>query len=325
MRLRSTACRFGLICAALLGFACGEPAGPPQSSNPLLVPRLLAGVDSVLNTRLLVTEAALGLSFHPPRDGALVFADSLLGRTFEWDSLADLYVTGARTGAPNRGVRAILYAPDGFGTTPTRPYQELGHADVIHESPGTTRNLRTIVRDNSATVNGNYLVSAVIGTNAFEITSSGYFYADGKRLDIHARIAIDNVTTITDYTVSLPARDVWIHSLVTATLGANGTTAEATYILRHGSDVVDMTGTITQTSPTTSVADITLRLNGQTFAFISGATPNVTILDQDGHPMGPSMNLVVQRVFQSPDRLHVGIARVLQPAVNLLSGLSVLN
>lgn len=321
--------RIAVVTVALVGFACGEPAGPVAPPNPAMVLPLYAAIDSVLSGRLLTIQGTLGIAFHPPRDGALVFPDSVLGHTFEWDSLSNSYQATARGGAPGRGVSAILYnavLPDGFTPEPARPFLELGRTDVIHESPGTTNNLRTIVRDTSGFAYGNYLTSAVLGTNAFEIRSSGYLSLPDKRVNFVAFIGISNGDVTTDYTLTVPARDLWMHIIVHGGAIANGQTASATLVLRHGGDVVDMQGTLTEvfTAPNASVtsADVTFRINGQVFATILGTDPNVLYADQDGRDLTQTMARVVQRTFQAPNRIHDAISRVLQPSVNLLSGLT---
>jgi hypothetical protein len=284
---------------------------------------MLAAIDSVFNARPLATQASLGLAFNPPRDGALLFHDSLLGRTLEWDSTRNGYAATARPGAPSRGVRAILYAIAGFATEPSQPYFEVGTTDQIHERPGSTTDLRTIVRGTDGTVYGNYVVDAVLGTNGFELTAGGPLTLGDRRLDMTAYIAIDNVSFFTDNTLSLPARGLTVHSVVRGTRSTSGQSASATFVLRGGDVVMDMFGDLTQTiagGVSTTRADVTLRLNGNVFARIHGTDPNVTFLDGEGNPLPLDRLVVVQRVFGAPDRLYFSIARLLQPTVNLLSG-----
>ena len=53
-----------------------------------------------------------------------------LGRTFEFDTIADRYAAGQRTGAPANGVRFVLYAVDPVTEALVFPLVETGYADL---------------------------------------------------------------------------------------------------------------------------------------------------------------------------------------------------
>ena len=188
-----------LLCLALAG--CGDSAGPAEfdvtqaqadfeafgddagaASNDVLfdgfdeisellqtgdVPALIGATDSrpFGGAPVSLSHAAIG-----PALSVRLMPDSLKGKTFEFDVVADLYEETARTGAPSDGSRFILYATDGDGEF-AAPLEEVGYVDVTDQDDGDRRQVRVVAVVNGST-DADYIVWATgdadIGTYGLE-------------------------------------------------------------------------------------------------------------------------------------------------------------
>ena len=74
---------------------------------------------------------------------AKVLPDSVLGKTFEWDTATNHYVITTRSGAPTHGVRFILYALS--SDTVAEPVIQVGMLDAIDLTSGSTRKVREVL------------------------------------------------------------------------------------------------------------------------------------------------------------------------------------
>jgi len=89
---------------------------------------------------------ALARTWTPARTStgaAKVLPDSLLGKTFEWDTTGNHYVITNRAGAPSNGVRLLLYAL--ANDTIAEPVSELGVLDLVDLTSGNTRKARILL------------------------------------------------------------------------------------------------------------------------------------------------------------------------------------
>ncbi|HXI63256.1 MAG TPA: hypothetical protein VNH14_01970, partial [Gemmatimonadales bacterium] len=66
--------------------------------------------------------------------GAAIFPDSVLGKTFVWDTAAHRYAASSETGAPANGVRFVLYVLDPLSFMPAIPLTVDGEVDFTDQS-----------------------------------------------------------------------------------------------------------------------------------------------------------------------------------------------
>lgn len=114
-----------------------------------------------------------------PRGGTAIqptvaaIPSSVLGTTFVWDEINDVYVASSLTGAPANGVRFVLYAVDPVMFRPVEPVVEVGYADVIDQSTASTTDIRVKVVQANVTYL-DYDVSATATASGGVVTISGF-------------------------------------------------------------------------------------------------------------------------------------------------------
>lgn len=312
------------VCAAaFLLAACSDPYGLPLNNDPVRITARLRGLDSVFANRLLQSTSALGVYFRPAREPGRLVADSLLGRTFEWDAALSTYAPGARSGAPRNAVRQLLYAV--VAGQPVAPLVEIGAADFV---PLSASSLRAVVRAGAdppaADLNG----SGTFGTSAFAATFRGALVHDGRRLDVVARYAADPAAATSEFDLSLAGGALHVLSRVTQRVDTGITIRyEVHYALHASGGSITMTGWITATpapgtwTGVTNVADVEFLLNGHRFATLHGTGAGIALRDPSGAPLPTDHTVALNAVFRSPGILQIQLGTLLQPTLNLLHGI----
>lgn len=312
--------RFATLC--LLGLACGEPDGPSRPTNPVITVQQLSVLDSVFASRMLQTQNFLALMFHPARDqsgGTQVLSDSVLGRTYEWDTVALRYTPGPRVGAPGGGVRYLLYALDRF----PMPLVELGMTDLLEASPAGS--LQVIVKGQNGTpTHGNYRVGGQFGTHGFTLSAVGYVAEAGKRMDIAVAIVADDASSQFDLTCAVPSRGIRVHVMERFDQHPTVSVYAVDYLLQHDGESLRMMGpvTVTEIGPGvfSTTAEIDFRVNGHVFARIRGTDATIALRGPDGELLPNDLLVAANRLFRSPAQVHAALTALLQPAANILSG-----
>jgi len=312
--------RLPALAAALLA-ACGDPSGPPTNDPILLVGRLRV-VDSVFGDRVLQTSTILGLAFQPPRESGRVLADSVLGRTFEWDPGAGRYDLTARAGAPGDGVRHVLYQVT--GTEPVLPLAEIGTTDY-RPGTGATPAVRTVVRGGGASGSSgaDLLVTATVGTGAAYIDASGAVRSAGRDGTLHARFAIEPDSARVDVALDLPARALATRAIVLTRFRPAGSVQEVDFRLHTHGEVMTMQGWIERVdgpAGSSYTADVTLYLNGRVLATIIGVDREIKFRDAEGAVLTGTLALALNNFLRYPGSLQGWVGTLIQPSVNLLAG-----
>ena len=314
-----------LFAAALSAAGCADPYGPSPTNDPGRIVARLRGLDSVLNGRILQTNAALALRFTPPREPGRLFADSILGQTFEWNAAAAAFAAGTRTGAPSGGVRLLLYAHQ-FGE-PTQPLQEIGAADLM-QAGGSVLTLRTLVRGAPADPIASDLVYAgQFGTDAFWMTAAGYYQSADKRLDVRARYEADPVLSVQDFDLSLRDGALRVRSRVETRIEGITIRQDVIYALHASDESITMTGWITSTpAPGTwggvsNTADVAFFLNGRLLASLNGTDATIALRSPEGTLLRPNEAGPLNTVFRGPGTLQIQLGALLQPGANILRGI----
>lgn len=68
---------------------------------------------------------------QPMSLGSIIFSQTQLGRTYEWDSDLGTYVAGDEPGANPCGIRIVVYSLDGSSGEPALPLDRLGIVEVV--------------------------------------------------------------------------------------------------------------------------------------------------------------------------------------------------
>jgi hypothetical protein len=323
MRTPSPAARRLLpaLAAALLA-ACGDASGPPPTNDPVVLVGRMRVIDSIVADRLIQSNNALGLAFRPARDASGVLADSLYGRTFEWDLAADRYVLTARRGAPADAVRHVLYRIQ--GGAPAQPLTELGTTDLRPLS-GSTPAVRSVVTGGGGLdgSGADLRVSALLGSAGAVIDAAGTVRSAGRRADVRGRFEVAPDLVTVDVAVDVPGRALATRAIVRTRYFAGGARQEADLRLHTMGEVMTMAGWVERVDfpgGASYEADLTLYLNGAVLATIIGTDETIRFRDADGAVLTGDLALALNAFFRAPGTLHASVAAMMQPGVNFLSG-----
>jgi hypothetical protein len=200
-----------------------------------------------------------------------------LGVTFTYNADTDQYEPSDLTGAPENGVRFMVYAVNPISGVPIEPLVEVGYADIVTTETASSATVRVELVSAGVTFL-DYAVGVTGSATELTVTVSG-FVSNG---DDQVNFDLDNHLTSTsvgvDYNLTVPTRGGFridfegdaTEATVTSTLEARGP---------HGT--VTISGTQTSTSGTFEV-----QVNGELFATIttSESEPPV-ITGADGEPL----------------------------------------
>lgn len=235
------------------------------------------------------TAAAIAGSPIPAGHSAIIIPEELRGTTFEWDVDTDSYEESLDPGAPEDGVRFILYQPDPNTGLPDEPLQEIGEVDVIDGSTGTTDAARIIVRDGNTT----FIDYAVTIT---EVTGGGTVTVDGFITDGDERLTFDLGTTVSggalelDYELELEEREVRFDYTVDL-----GTDVAVDFQVSSPNGVLSFSG-----GGSEAIETYTFEANGEPFAtYTIDSELNETFTGPDGEPLSAQEQLVVSNAYAS--------------------------
>jgi hypothetical protein len=321
-----------------LATASGSPLAAPSlpgtllAAAPIAPPRDRAGPYADAPARLQALRRAAAALPGPAATG--VIPDTLWGRTYVWQSGSG-YVVGPDPGPPN-GIRIMLYAVDPLTGQIVEPPVAVGYVDLLDESTAATSALHVVVRGGTpaspGTAYADYVVTATVsGTpvTGFTATATG-FVSDGTRtLSFNAGFSATNLTTDNPdaqidvaWDSSSPAVHLELHETL-ATPDATHANLAITFSVTRGGETVSVAGTVlVVTSPQSLTADLTVAINGQTFARITGtatASANtIRIVHADGTPLSAQELAVVQALFDLPDRMQAAVEALFHPAEHLM-------
>ena len=299
---------------------------PLSASAAVSALRIVPGVASPLNGRAYVAGLVRELtaaSRTPSRGAGTAFARTLispshLGQTFVYDAARDEYVVDpARTGAPNNGVRFILYAVDGSGRP--NPAREVGNADLLDEgsSSGATIVLRLVVTKQGVT-RIDYRTSVLPGNGTGHIDVSGFATDDdGTRLDFDIGVTgteqggkslID-----ADFDLGVNARNFHINGTVRGVEDGREGDGAINITARHGSTSFRVT-----VEGDGETIDGTIFLNDATFVTVSGDVRNPTLKGASGRPITEQEWRVVREVLHAVDDVFALVEELVRPVEQLL-------
>jgi hypothetical protein len=268
-----------------------------------------------------------------------VIPPTLQGKTFVWNATTSQYVVDstATPAAPANGVRIILYAIDPLTRRPAgNPPIAVGYVDLLDQSAGSTNQLQVGIAGGTpgspGTTYVNYTISGTVtGTppTAFNASASGYVTDGTRRLTFSATFVATNLNTATPdgqfdatWVLNNPAVSVTAHeSAVSA--DANHGTITVDFSVTHGTETVRLAGTLSFViSPQTLTVDLTVYVNGQVFARITGTatatSSTVQVLHADGTALSTDELSALGALSGLPDRLTVTIDDLFHPAQHLM-------
>ena len=297
-----------LTLSALAVTAACESSTEPLLLDPSGVQADLVAAYDATNAPASVSFGALGGAISlalADAGGAVRVADLsvipqvALGRTFEFDTIADRYAAGQRTGAPANGVRFVLYAVDPVTEALVFPLVETGYADltrVVTNQAITARveaysgGLTPVkVLDYAATVQGT-VTNPTILVAGFARNGS-----DSLTFTLASTISLANSTIALDWRTALPTRGLTTRVQQTIR-GGQLPQVVLDGLLQSPSGNVGIVGTLVpQTGGT-----LTAQVNGSTFATIEldglvDETP--TILNAQDQPLTATEQAMLRQIL----------------------------
>jgi hypothetical protein len=205
---------------------------------------------------------------HPAISASVAIPPEVAGTTYEYDVTTDHWVATDRTGAPVNGVRFILYTVDGAQAV-VEPLDEIGYADLIDLSSGSTASGRiVVVADGTTWVD--YRADATGDEVAGELNVNGYIRLPGDQwvFDLSMGYAQND----TEYpsldlssTVEFPVHGVLIDVRVTKAAGMNGVLSFTQRFESPNGRLDYAGGWSEETSPS-----LEIKVNGEPYAHLSG-------------------------------------------------------
>jgi hypothetical protein len=202
--------------------------------------------------------------------------DEHLGVTFTYNAETDAYEASELAGAPEDGVRFIVYAVNAITGLPVEPLVEVGYADITVSETTTSMAVRVELVSAGVTYL-DYSVGATGSESAVTVSISGFVTNgdDQVNFDLDNHLTAEGVTL--DYTLIVPTRGGFridfeaeaTEATVTSTLEARGP---------HGT--VTITG-----SQTSTTGSFEVEVNGELFATVTTTAGEAVITGADGEAL----------------------------------------
>jgi len=295
------------------------PAPVAAGVRPMLMGAAATPAAATTATSSLVRDVAEALRRHAAASPqAQVIPDSVRGATYVFDPETHVYVRDPdRTGAPENGVRYILYAVNPFTHEPVTT-AEIGYADLTDEGDDTPNAAALRLRAVSDGVTFvDYAVSLAGSNGAGEIEVEGAFF-DGKKhlnFDVHAHgEQVAEVQSLTvRFHLAVPEDGFEL---------TNDAHAEAS----NGNAVVNQTIVIGDhtfviaSAHTASTVDATVTIDGAVFAKIHADASTLSVVGADGEPLSMEQRVALWRLLGLFDHVSRLLHCLLAP-VNALFAL----
>lgn len=330
---------FGLGLVLTMGVtACNDANGPGESFDPTASAEDLEAVGAAFETDVYKSLAAMGDDFSasgapgyaaevvetswelisPDMPGRMQVAaqhmaelldaasaavvlipESFRGRTYEYDALEGYVHNPERTGAPENGIRFILYEVNPITGEPGET--EIGFVDVTDESTETAAIARLrVVSEEMEYVNYTVTATGVLNSISFNIV--GYVTDGTTRVDIDLTNSVDatfaSARLEVDYIIEVVARDFRIDANVVIEVDGETQQAELTLeaSFRQDANSVLVDGTIDIDARTGLV---TMTVNGDLFATITLSPTTITVVGPDGEALSAEDAQSVRKIIEA--------------------------
>ncbi|HET7789598.1 MAG TPA: hypothetical protein VFK78_02290 [Gemmatimonadales bacterium] len=237
-----------------------------------------------------------------------VLPDSVLGKTFEWDTATNTYVKTTRAGAPANGVRFLLYALD--NDTVAEPVTQVGQFDVIDLSTSSVPSVRLVVGGPGGTptyYDATFRDQHSGGTDSsFTFSGSGFASNGGagdalRRLAFNASLGQDlfaDTAAVLTIKVSFTLSQPSVSFTSSLTEGENPTDSTTAYDLQLTSAAGSIRVMVSQVDNANGrLISGTFYSNGAVFTrVVQGGTGNPIWTDADGNLLSADNTAVAQSV-----------------------------
>lgn len=258
--------------AALSALAVLGPAMQLSTAAPVFSVAPFDPTDGTATAAVRMREIRNVLPSFGSNGSLALFPVDLLGTTYVYNTTTDQYEANPNaTGAPDDGVRFILYAVDPILGQIVEPLNAIGYLDLIDVSTPSADALRILAVVGSVTYI-DYTASAAQATNSVTLSADGFLSNGTDQVDFDLTLTATLSAVTLDYQLSSGDGSVRLE----ASLNQNDET-QATLTLEGDGDTVILDITIT---PSTVEGEITY--NGDVVVTVSGSPESPTFTKPDG-------------------------------------------
>jgi|SRR5688572_21230946 len=264
-----------------------------------------------------------------------IFPPDVDGKTFEWDTVANVYLPTARPGAQPTGARFILYAVDPFTGMPNEPLVEVGFVDMIDQSTASVAKLRVLVVGNTAgpviyvdyttTLEALSESSARIGTAGY--VTNGATSPDTLRFtgSLSFGGSATSATLTQDVSFDVNSHDAHARLWERVTVTSSNANLRIFFLFKHGIETVTLEGNFDADLLGQAIdGSITVKVDGGLFATCevdaSAGTYNLTCEGADADGLNAAEIEAIDQIGEALAGMETIFAGVLNPAVNIFGG-----
>ncbi len=254
------------------------------------------------------------------RPAAALLRRDILGKTYVWDTTTQGYVASSRTGAPPNGVRLALYAIDPLTQRPSVPLAEIGYADLVDLSSGSTYTLEVILEgtSNGAPARyGDYTITGTLGLVSAKGNATGYVTDQATRVDFTISLDVNPLQAKFTSTFDVSPQQAHITLVATVEPAGSGTYAVTIdFRLATGSQTVTARGPVTVTQVPGAVAvrgTLTVQVNGNDFASITLTDAGATFQGVGGRPLSADELRTLQQLYAVPQDVLAALENAMMP------------
>lgn len=250
-----------------------------------------------------------------------LISDNGRGTTFVYDTLTDGYVPRfSRPGAPENGVRFILYAVNPITGTP-EVSAEIGHADLIDlgSANGPEVAVQFIVVTEGA-IFLDYSVTAVGDQNGGAVSIDGLVGRDPDRFafGVEATSTSANATRATGvrFAIDFAEQPFEVRADLASVDTEEGETGSVDIRVRHRGNTIriQMEGG----AGSAGSAEATFLVNGELFATATGGSGAPIIRGADGQELSPEELQALHAILRLADGLTRMFGELMAPAGRLI-------
>ena len=200
-----------------------------------------------------------------------------LGVTFTYNAETDQYQASELSGAPENGVRFLVYATNPISGMIIEPVVEVGYADIVVTESATAASVRIELVSAGVTYL-DYTVGIAGGTSSATVSVTGFVSNGDDRVDfdLDTQITAEPLTLTVDYALIVPTRGGFRLDFEGEVI-VETSTSSSTLQARGPHGTVTITGDHSANSGTFEV-----EVNGEPFATIAyttGQEPVITGAD----------------------------------------------
>jgi len=250
-----------------------------------------------------------------------IINDTLLGSVFTWNTTSNQYTRYSTTGGPSNGVRFFLYATAPGASTPSLPLVQVGYADLLDLSNGSTAALEILVKNVPGSVTYlDYTFTGSGNSSSFTASVTGTVtngLAGNANKTLTFNISISGSTSSVSLHLSLSLNNPAITVQEVITVADNGSTTTLTIdftITRPGESVRLAGSVVISDSDGSATINITITVNGGTFASIRGTSEHPVIARAGGGQLTADEFMAMTYLFIAAADVSENVTALFEPA-----------